>query len=218
MAHDVLVLCVFLLIRPCCRQLQWAGSSVRRYLLKWEGERGSTGLIYCLCRGESERGGVKSEKEKPDSSFESLELSETGWSLSRVKEESKWMKRCWFFFFPPSSAGDFSQTSLLLHILRFFCVPLLGICYRPHLTAAQQKPLWNYPACFTVCRELCLDAFLVLEGENPPAVLLSPVWVQTQPWEFQDSLSAAFPHFIPVCLFVLRNCITPHKFVQSVTH
>lgn len=97
MAHDVLVLCVFLLIRPCCRQLQWAGSSVRRYLLKWEGERGSTGLIYCLCRGESERGGVKSEKEKRDSSLESLELSETGWSLSRVKEESKWII---FFLLP----------------------------------------------------------------------------------------------------------------------
>lgn len=127
MAHDVLVLCVFLLIRPCCRQLQWAGSSVRRYLLKWEGERGSTGLIYCLCRGESERGGVKSEKEKRDSSFESLELSETGWSLSRVKEESKWMKRCWFF--PPSSAGDFSQTSLLLHILRFSWEPVIDLIW-----------------------------------------------------------------------------------------
>lgn len=170
MAHNVPVLCAFLLIRPCCRQLHRAGSFVRRYLLKWEGKRASTGLIYYLCRGESERGGVQSEKEKRDSFFDSLELSETGWSLS-PSEGGIWMNEEVLSFLPPHLQETFPELlcfSTSSAGNRFFCVPLLGTCYRPHLTAAQQKPLGNYPACLSVCREFCLDAFLAVKGETLP--------------------------------------------------
>ncbi len=211
MAHNVPMLCAFLLIRPCCRQLHRAGSFMQRYLLKWEGKRGrereSTGLIYCLCRGESERGGVQSEKEKRDSFFDSLELSEIGWSLS-PSEGGIQMNEEVLIFLPPHLQETFPKLCFSASTAgyRFFCAPLLGTCYRPHLTAAQQKPLGSYPACLSVCREICLDAFLAVEGEPlplcwNPAVLLSPVWVQTQLWEFQDSLCAAFPTlFLCVCL------------------
>lgn len=168
MAHNVPVLYAFLLIRPCCQQLHWAGSSVLCYLLKWEGERVSIGLIYCLCRGESAR--EEGWRVRKRSDFDLLELSETGWSLS-PSEGGIQMNEEMLIFLPPHPQETLSKllcffTSSVGN--QFFCVPLLGTCYRPHLTAAQQKPLGNYPACLSVCREFCLDAFLVVKGETFP--------------------------------------------------
>lgn len=133
MAHNVPVLYAFLLIRPCCQQLHWAGSSVLCYLLKWEGERVSIGLIYCLCRGESAR----EEGWRVRKRSEILSLTCWSWVRqvgvwARVKEESKWMKRCWFF-------------SLLIHRRLY-----------PNFSASS-RPLWATNSSVSLSWEPVID-------------------------------------------------------------
>lgn len=195
MAHDVPVLCAFLLIRPCCRQLQWAGSSARRYLLKWGREREHRLDLLPLQRRERVRRG-----EERDSFFESLELSETGWSLSREKQESDWMKRCWFFSLlisrrlsPNSSASPHPPCAADSSV---------SLSWEPVIDLIWPLPNKSLSGITQhASRSSAESCALMLFGwwrERNPAVLLSPVWVQTQPWESQDSLCAAL--FLDACL------------------
>lgn len=159
-----------------------------------ERERESTGLIYCLCRGESEKGGVKSEI---------LSLSLWSW----VRQVGVWAERRrnpteWrgADFSPSSSAGDFPQTFLLLHIL---CVQpiLLSLSWEPVIDLIWpllNKSLSGITQHASQSAESCALMLFGWWRERNPAVLLSPVWVQTQPWESQDSLCAAL--FLYACL------------------